>query len=106
MTAMVSKVKFTIYNVLKVDFLENWEKRFLIYNQYEAPPVGVKKAGMPAPPALKKFNNRTLKTCANKTFHQTRFVVFPDSNKKIKRRLPSIIFIFSVLQYNIQTNKF
>jgi hypothetical protein len=78
---------------------------FLVCNKYEAPPVGVKNAGMPAPPALKKFNNSNWKTCANTTFYQTRCVVFPDSNKKKRKRTPSKNFIVSALQYNIQTNR-
>ncbi len=53
MIAMVSKVKTTVYHVLKVVFVRQQERKdSSFYNQHEAPPVGVKKAGMPAPPAL------------------------------------------------------
>ncbi len=46
---MVSKVKTTVYHVLKVVSVRQQENKIL---NYEVPPVGVKKAGMPAPPAL------------------------------------------------------
>jgi hypothetical protein len=50
---LVSGVKTTIYYLLKVVFVSQQERKDTqIYNQNEASPVGVKKAGMPAPPAL------------------------------------------------------
>jgi hypothetical protein len=48
-----SEVKTTTYSVPRAIFVRQQGKEdSLIYNQNEAPPVGVKNAGMPAPPAL------------------------------------------------------